>query len=48
MGEIEDPTKGNQKILDLLKEIGIDKWKKTRRGYPCIQWNPEKDPFNKS
>ena len=47
-GKIEDPTKGNQKIYDLIKEIGIKNWKKTKRGYPCIQWNPGKDHFEES
>ncbi len=40
-GEIEDPAKGKDKIIDLLKEIGMNDWKKSKRGYSWIQWNPE-------
>ncbi len=43
-GEAEDPMEGKQKIFSLLKQIGIE-WKKTRRGYCWIQWNPGKEHF---
>ena len=44
-GELEDPAQGKQIILDLLKEIGINDWKKTKRGYSWIQWNPGIEHF---
>ncbi|PIN76852.1 class IV adenylate cyclase [Candidatus Woesearchaeota archaeon CG10_big_fil_rev_8_21_14_0_10_36_11] len=45
-GELEDPTQGKQKIFDLLNEIGITNWQKTKRGYSWIQWNPGKNHFD--
>ena len=44
-GELEDPTQGKQKIFDLIEEIGIKDWKKTKRGYSWIQWNPDDNHF---
>ncbi len=44
-GEVDDPSKGKQIIFDFLKEIGVENWKKTKRGYSWIQWNPEVDHF---
>lgn len=36
---------GNQIIFDFLKSIGITDWKKAKRGYSWIQWNPGKEHF---
>lgn len=44
-GKIEDPTKGKEKIFNLLKEIGLQNWKKIKGGYPWMQWNKDKDYF---
>lgn len=44
-GEMEDPSRANQKIFDLLREIGLKGWQKTRRGYNTMLWNPGKDRF---
>ena len=44
-GEIEDPAQGKHKIYEMLKEIGVNNWKKTKRGYSWIQWNPDHDHF---
>lgn len=44
-GEVEDPAEGKQRIFDFLKEINITNWKKTKRGYSWIQWNPGKEHF---
>ncbi|MFH1392720.1 MAG: class IV adenylate cyclase [bacterium] len=44
-GKINDPAKGRQKILDLLKSIGVKDWKKIKGGYPWMQWNPDKNHF---
>lgn len=45
-GEADTPMQGKQKIYDLLKEIGLTEWKKTRRGYSWIQWNPGREHFD--
>lgn len=44
-GEIDDPAKGRDKIFDLLREIGIKDWRVIKRGYPWMQWNPDKNHF---
>ncbi|MBS3165738.1 class IV adenylate cyclase [Candidatus Woesearchaeota archaeon] len=44
-GELSDPALGKQKIYDLLNEIGINNWKKTKRGYVWMQWNPGREYF---
>ena len=44
-GSIEDPTKGREMILDFLKEIGVANWKKTKRGMPWLQWNPDAEHY---
>ncbi len=44
-GEIEDPSQGKHKIYEFLKEIGITDWKKTKRGYSWIQWNPDSEHY---
>jgi len=44
-GKIDDPTKGKQKIFDLLKSIGVRDWKKIKGGYPWMQWNPNKNHY---
>lgn len=44
-GEIDDPAEGKEKIFTMLKEIGITDWKKTKRGYSWIQWNPANEHY---
>lgn len=44
-GEIDDPSKGREKIFNLLKKIGIDDYKVVKRGYPWMQWNPNKKHY---
>jgi predicted adenylyl cyclase CyaB len=44
-GKISDPTKGKDRIFDLLKDIGVRDWKKIKGGYPWMQWNPGKNHF---
>jgi predicted adenylyl cyclase CyaB len=44
-GEVEDPVEGKHRIYSMLKEIGLNDWKKTKRGYSWIQWNPESNHY---
>ena len=44
-GKIDNPKSGREKIIDLLKEIGIKNWKIIKGGYPWMQWNLNKDYF---
>lgn len=44
-GKIADPAKGKQKILNFLKKMGIKDFKIVKRGYPWMQWNPDKNHF---
>lgn len=46
-GAIDDPTKGKQKIFNLLKSIRVEDWQKIKGGYPWMQWNPDKNYFEK-
>ncbi|HPQ23245.1 MAG TPA: class IV adenylate cyclase [Candidatus Paceibacterota bacterium] len=45
MGKIDDPTKGREKIFDLLENIGIKNWKVIKGGYPWMVWNKDKNLF---
>lgn len=47
-GKIEDPTKGREKIFDLLEKLGIKNWKVINGGYPWMLWNKNKSPFEES
>lgn len=44
-GKIEHPEKGKEIIFEFLRSINLTKWKKTKRGYSWIQWNPERNHF---
>lgn len=44
-GEIDNPSGGREKIIDLLKEIGAENWKIIKGGYPWMQWNLDKNLF---
>lgn len=46
-GEIDNPAKGRQKILRLLKKIGVKNFQIIKGGYPWMQWNPNKEHFEK-
>lgn len=48
IGEIGDPTKGREKILDLLKNLRIKNWKIIKGGYPWMFWNRDKNLFEES
>lgn len=39
VGQIDNPTQGNQKIYNLLAEIGVENWEENWRGYPWELWN---------
>lgn len=41
-GKIEDPTKGQEKIFDLLEKLEIKNWKVIERGYVWMLWNKDK------
>ena len=45
VGKINDPTKGREKIFNLLKILGIKNWKVISGGYPWMQWNKNKNLF---
>lgn len=47
-GKIEDPTKGREKIFDLLEKLGIKNWKVIKGGYPWMLWNKDKNLFEES
>lgn len=47
-GEIDDPMEAKQKIFDLVGQIGLKQWRKTKRGYCAIQWNPGKNHFEET
>jgi len=44
-GEIDNPKNGREKIINLLKEIGIKNWKIIKGGYPWMQWNLNQNYF---
>ena len=44
-GQIDDPSKGKEKIFDLLKKIGLKNWQTIKGGYPWMQWNPNNNHF---
>jgi len=48
IGKIEDPTKGREKIFDLLEDLGIKNWKVIKGGYPWMLWNKDKNFFEES
>lgn len=45
IGKIDDPTKGRDKIFELLKNLRIKNWKVIKGGYPWMQWNSDKNYF---
>jgi predicted adenylyl cyclase CyaB len=47
-GEVEDPMQGKQQIFDFLKNLGITNWKRTKRGYSWIQWNPNSNHYEEN
>jgi len=44
-GEIDNPKNGREKIINLLKGIGIKNWKIIKGGYPWMQWNLNQNYF---
>jgi len=42
-GHLNNPSKGKEKIIQFLKQIGITNWKITKRGYVWMLWNPGKE-----
>lgn len=44
-GKVTDPFKAKQKIFKMLAKVGTGEWRKSKRGYCFMQWNPGKDHF---
>ncbi len=44
-GDAQDPTVGLGKIYQLLDKIGLKDWKKTKRGYCFMIWNPDAEQY---
>jgi adenylate cyclase class 2 len=44
-GRVTDPAEDKKRLFDLVKEIGLKNWRKTKRGYCFMLWNPGKEHF---
>lgn len=44
-GKVIEPERALAKMYEVLAQIGIKNWRRTKRGYCFIQWNPGKNHF---